>query len=180
MTTEKAKKAKLVRKITIGTINGVRGGFKNVQGEFLAMSIIGEAQSFKEHTSETMGVSYAFNGEFRAKNREGVEYVGPVCFLPEPAQGMLHAALDQEERVGGIRFAFDFLVVEDDTAIKGYRFECEPLVEPKPSDALAQFAASIGYESAGVAAALALDAPKADDAQAEKPAAEKPKGGSKK
>lgn len=145
---------KFLRKISVGTINGVRGGLRIFKDEDIGtgrrervMTIIGVAHSYKEHVSETMGISYGFAGEFRAINKDGVESIAPIAFLVEPAQSTLVSALKDEKRVGGVRFGFHFDAVEDETAIKGYRFECEPMLAPQASNELAELAQQIGYES---------------------------------
>lgn len=137
--------AKLLRKITVGVVNGIRGGFKGVTEKQRVLTVIGVAQGFKEKVSETMGVSYQFNGEFRAINKDGEESVAPVLYLPEPAQGLLHAALADEDRMGGVEFGFHFHIVPDASSVTGYVYECEPMVQPKPSEQVARLAQAIGY-----------------------------------
>ena len=98
---------KICKKITIGIINGVRGGFKAMalfglrpdpnnkdvvlgdRDRVTVMTIIGLAQSYTKKVDEKMGVSYGFTGEFQAINKDGEKCIGPVCYLPEPAQYML-------------------------------------------------------------------------------------------
>lgn len=162
-------KTKLLRKLSIAGINGVRGGFKDIKEKIRVATIIGLANGYKEKVSETMGVSYAFNGEFRAINRDGEACMAPVCYLPDPAQGLLREALDDENRIGAVQFAFDFFAVPDDTAIKGYVFECVPKIEPKVSDGLKQLADSVGV------ATPALEGPKAES-ESDKPAPVKGRG----
>lgn len=164
---------KLLRKLTIGTANGVRGGLKGVKGRVRVWTIIGIAHSFKEHTSETMGISFGFAGEFRSINVDGEESIGPVCFMPEPAQGLLMNALKDENRIGGIQFGFHFYAVEDETALKGYYFECEPMLEPKASNALAALAQEVGYEKAPELA-LGHDKPEPGDVPETKAAEPQP------
>lgn len=147
---------KLLKKISIGTVNGVRGGLKDIKGRVLVITIAGLANSYKEKTSETMGVSYAFIGEFRAINKDGEECASPVAYLPEPAQGMLKAQLDSVEKGTTVEFGFQFYAVEDETAIKGYAFECVPLMEARKSTAMDALTARIGFDSAGVGGAPAL------------------------
>jgi hypothetical protein len=138
---------KLLRKISIGGINGVRGGFKGIEGRVLVMVIAGITTSYKEKVSENMGTSYAFNGEFRAINSDGEECAASVAYLPEPAQGLLKAQLDGlGDAAGSVEFGFKFYAVEDETAIKGYSFECVPLQEARPSTALSALTARLGLE----------------------------------
>jgi len=162
---------KLLRKISVGTINGVRGGFKNVDKKVRVMTIAGIAHGYKEKVSETMGVSYAFNGEFRAINLDGEECAAAVAYVPEPVQGMLRAQIDtlQKDGAAAVEFGFHVYVVPDEDAIKGYVFEVEPLTEAKPSTALESLTARIGF-SASAPAAEALPSPdKAADPAPAKP-----------
>jgi len=160
---------KLLRKISVGTINGVRGGFKNVGKKVRVMTIAGIAHGYKEKVSETMGVSYAFNGEFRAINLDGEECAAAVAYVPEPVQGMLRAQIDSLRKDGAaaVEFGFHVYVVPDEDAIKGYVFEVEPLIEAKPSTALENLTARIAFKPSG---ADALPSPeKATDAAPAKP-----------
>lgn len=150
---------KLLRKISVGAVNGVRGGFKNVTTRARVMTIVGIAHSYKEKTSENMATSYAFNGEFRAINVDGVECAAPVAYLVEPAQGLLRAQLDGLGGEGSVEFGFHIFVCPDETAIKGYVFEIEPLMEAKPSTALENLSARVGFSvDAESAKALGHDA----------------------
>lgn len=153
---------KLLKKISIGTVNNIRGGLKEVTGRVRVITIAGLANGYAEKTSETMGVSYAFKGEFRAINRDGEECASPVAYLPEPAQGLLKAQLDSVEAGTTVEFGFHFFAVEDATAIKGYYWECVPLMEARKSTALESLTARLGFEEAaktGVVPALGHDAP---------------------
>jgi len=159
---------KLLRKISIGTINGIRGGFKNVNLRARVMTIAGIAHGYKEKTSENMGTSYAFNGEFRAINLDGEECAAAVAYVPEPVQGMLRAQIDslQKDGAAAVEFGFHVYVVPSEDAIKGYVFEVEPLIEAKPSTALENLTARIGFSAASGADALPSPEKAADPAPA--------------
>jgi hypothetical protein len=149
---------KLLKKISIGAINGVRGGLRDVVGRVLVMVVGGITGSYKEKTNETMGTSYAFNGEFRAINRDGEECTGPVLYLPEPIQSLLKGQIDDLVKNGGsnVEFGFRVYAVEDASALKGYYFESESMMEARASTALADLAQRIGLalpSSAGEAVA---------------------------
>jgi len=139
---------KLLKKISIGSINSVRGGLKSITGRMLVMAVAGITGSYKEKTSETMGTSYAFNGEFRAVNQNGEECAGPVLFLPEPIQSLLKGQIDDLTKNGGINVEFGFRVyaVEDETALKGYYFEAESMMEARASTALEDLTKRINLE----------------------------------
>ena len=147
MTNSKTNRATLAKKITLGSINGVRGGFK--MGQFfdektkgkLVMRIVGIARSADLKASENMGDSFKFNGEFKAWNAEGEQFISPVCYLPEPAQGMLHEAISSASE--GVEFALDIFLSYNETAIKLYEFAVVPLVEVRQSTALESFASAV-------------------------------------
>jgi len=149
---------KLAKKIAIGTINNVRGGFKHGKhfddetANKMVMKIIGIARDYITKTSETMGDSYGFGGEFMAWNMEGEKVTAPRAYLPEPAQGMLKAAIDEAAEHGhapAIEFGFEIRLTADEEALKGYVFDVVPLIENKPStalDSLIQGLAQLGYD----------------------------------
>lgn len=150
---------KIMKKISIGGINSVRGGFKamtlfgltvdpankdNVIAErerVTVMTVVGIAKSYTTKTSDTMETSYAFNGEFQAVNRDGEVCIGPVLYLPEPAQSLAKAAFDGGATSIDIGFVFD--AIRADASLLGYDYECKPLIEPKASGALEQLAARL-------------------------------------
>lgn len=174
---------KLLKKISIGSVNNVRGGLKDIVGRVRIITIAGLATGYKEKTSETMGTSYAFSGEHRAINRDGEEAAAPIAYLPEPAQGLLKAQLDSVPQGTSVEYGFHFFAVEDATAIKGYYFECVPLMEARASTALETLTARLGFEQAaktGTTPALGHDAPSADpdeiNAGATSQTGRKPKG----
>lgn len=150
---------KILKKITVGSINGVRGGFVarelfgiNQDGScantrVTLMTVIGIADGFKEKTSENMGTSYGFTGQFKAINKDGEHCVGPVLYLPEPAQSLIKQSLEGGALSVDIGFVVD--AIRNDTSIKGYDFELKPLEAPKSSSALeALEARMLGYETA--------------------------------
>jgi hypothetical protein len=172
---------KLLKKISIGTVNGIRGGLRDIKGRVMVMVVAGICGSYKEKVSETMGTSYAFAGEFRAVNRDGEECAAPVAFLPEPAQSLLKSQIDDLAANGGgnVEFGFRFYALEDETAIKGYAFEVEPLMEARPSTALAELTSRIGVSLPTDKLALGHDEPVAvptpSDSEPAAPAANKRK-----
>lgn len=143
---------KILKKISIGSINSVRGGFNAMalfglhpdpkdKNKTLAerervtvMTVIGIVNSYAEKTSETMGVSFAFKGEFKAINKDGENCIAPMCYLPEPAQSLIKGAVDEGNTAIEIGFVVDAIRADD--ALKGYEFELKPLQEPKASSAL--------------------------------------------
>ncbi len=133
----------IVNKITIGSINGVRKGFKDVVARRHVARIIGIARSADLKQSENMGDSWKFIGEFRAWNQKGEMFTSPVCFLPHEAQATLKAAVEADKAGAGVEFAFDFYIRPDDKAALKYVYETHPLIEVRASSALAAFAGSL-------------------------------------
>ncbi len=135
---------RILKKIAIASVNSIRQGFKVESDKdgfkdfapFLAMRVVGIAREYENKTSETMGISQQFKGEFRAFNKDGQEFASPVCYLPEPAQGLLKGALDGADG-GAVEFGFDIMVHPNKTAIKGYEFAVSTLLPAKPSESLA-------------------------------------------
>lgn len=170
----------ICKKITVAGINEVRGGFKNVTEVTHVARVFGVARSV-ENKSTTLGNSLQFNGDFRAINADGEEFAGPVLYLMSPADGMLSEAILGAEGKE-VKFGFDIYVAphEKKTAIDiGYSYQIKPLLELKPSDAMASLMAEISIPLPGKPkqAALVFEEAKPEPtpaAQSEEPAAEKP------
>jgi hypothetical protein len=141
----------ILRKMSVGAINGVNGGFKDVTETRHVARIMGIVRGVE--TKETnIGRSYKFTGEFRGINEHGEEFSSPVCYLPNPADSMLVEAFTAAngQQVG---FAFDVFVTpkpKRNSVDLGYEYKIKPLLETKPSDPLAAL-----MESAGGAPKLA-------------------------
>lgn len=149
---------KLLRKITIGGINGSRGGLKDIAGRVRVMTLLGVAHSSKQHVNPQDGkVSWGFVGEFRAINRDGEECAAPMAYIPEPIQSALQQQI--EAGAGAVELCFHVFAVEDKTSVVGYAFECESLIEPKPSNSVAALASRLGVGLPSVGPALTHDKP---------------------
>lgn len=122
------------RKITLGSINGLRGGFAAPKEKTFAGRIFGIVNSVSVEDSQ-YGQYNKFVGEFRAVNQDGVESAAPVMMLPEPASTMLADACADSKSV---KFGFDFYLQPDEKSKTGYTYATEPLFETKPSDLLAE------------------------------------------
>ena len=149
---------KISKRITIASINGVRKGFKDVKTRRKVARIFGIARESVLKVSETMKNSYAFGGEFKAINEAGEEFIAAVCYMPEPAQGLLHNAVEGAKG-SPVEFGFDFYIVPNESAVLGYEFETESLMEHRASSALAEI------ESRVAQPALTHDKPKAEAAK---------------
>lgn len=148
----------LVTKISIGSINKIRKGFKAVTERKHVMRVVGIARSAELKVNENMADSKKFVGEFRAWNSEGEEFSSPVMYIPEPAQSLLASAVEVDGH-NGIQFGFDFFIVPNENAPIGYNYEIKHLMESKPSDALSALISHVG--------APKLAAPVAAQAQAD-------------
>lgn len=142
----------IAKKITIGTINGIRGGFAcnwtegkpETQAAFLAGRIIGIARSV-DAKQTTYGEAARFTGEFRAINQDGEEIAAPTLYLPSPADGLLKSAIVEADG-GAVNFAFDIYVQptpKKQPGDRGYEYVIKPLLETKPSDPLAELAKAL-------------------------------------
>lgn len=131
----------IARKISVGSINGVRAGFKGVKETTLVGRLIGQALAFSTHDGDK-GTYQKFKGEFRAINADGEEVAAPVMFLPSPAQEMLANAIT-EAQGKAVSFGFDVYVVPHPTAVLGYEYKIKPLLETAPSDPLKQLMAGL-------------------------------------
>lgn len=133
------------KKLSIAIMNGVRGGFKNVKETTHVGRIFGIVRSV-ETKSTSIGDSLCFKGDFRGINADGEEFISAVCYLISPADEMLAQALIDPANAGKeVRFGFDFFVTpkEKKTPLDlGYSYQVKPLLETKPSDAMAELMAS--------------------------------------
>lgn len=97
-------------------------------------ALYGVANGTKTGKSQ-FGDWLAFTGDFEAANTEtGESFRAPVCFLPEPAQGMLEAAL--MKNADGVEFSFIVGIKPADNAF-GYEYTVRPVKQANQSDALA-------------------------------------------
>lgn len=163
----------IARKISVGSINGVKAGFKGVTETTLVGRLVGQAMAATQHDGEK-GSYTKFKGEFRAINADGEEVAAPVMFLPSPAQEMLADAVKAAEGKA-VAFGFDVFVVPNATAVLGYEYKIKPLLETAPSDPLKALMAGLpAMELKPKQAALEMsptDGAKSDEAKTEAAAA---------
>jgi len=96
-------------------------------------ALYGVANGTKTGKSQ-FGDWIAFTGDFEAANMEtGESFRAPVCFLPQPAQGMLEAALMKNS--DGVEFSFIVGIKPADNAF-GYEYTVRPVKAANQSDAL--------------------------------------------
>ena len=82
-----------------------------------------------------------------ANYREVVlEFAAPVAFVPEPASGMMLAAIEQQRKHGiadpSVQFAFIIGAKPSDKAA-GFEYVVEPVMQASQNDALATLRAQI-------------------------------------
>ena len=142
------KEMKIARKLSVGGINNIRNKFKNVIERRHVADIWGICRMAEEKTTENMGSYTKFSGEFFGKNAEGEEFVACVCFLPEPAQGMVSQAViaglsDSGAVFSGVEFGFRIFVEPDEKSPLGYSYACHSMLDFKPSTALSDLTARL-------------------------------------
>lgn len=149
----------IARKISIGGINGVRKGFKDVKETQFVARVMGIAHSAKQEEGN-LGAYWKFTGEFQAVNQAGEITAAPVIFLPAPADEMLAAAVKAAD--APVKFGFDISIEPREDVAIGYAYRIKPLLEVKPSNPLADLLAEMPALPAlpnKTQSALALEAP---------------------
>ena len=120
----------LTRRITFASINGVRGGFAKPETKAFVGRFAGKA-TYSEQRQTQFGPYTLFGGIFVAWNQEGTRIESNHIILPEPAQGMVRAAVAGTEPGHSIEFAVDvFLEPDPDPRnARGYQFVCATVFE---------------------------------------------------
>lgn len=135
----------ILKKITVGGINNVRGGFKPPEAITHVARLFGIVRSVETKESN-FGPYLKFKGDIRAVNEDGEESAAPVMMLPSPADGLLAEALANDKDKNGVQFAFDIYI--NPTPIvkpgdRGYEYRLKPLMNTEPSDPLKAIVASL-------------------------------------
>lgn len=151
---------KLIKRISVAqVVNLTAKEIETLEGERHLMRVIGIARSYELGMSQ-FGEFIRFKGEFRATNLEtGELYAAPVCFLPEPADGLLKTQLDElgNDSKTPVEFAFDISIVPHDGE-RGYQYRVTTLMDSQPSDPLATLMQQVGVpEVQASQTALALE-----------------------
>lgn len=118
----------VLKKISIGAINGVRKAFRDNDAEKLRGRIYGIVRSVKWEDGE-FGRYVKFIGEFVAFNADGKQFTAPVLYLPEAAQTKLATIAE----TGSWEFAVDLYTVPQG---KSYAWRFVWPVEPAQHDPL--------------------------------------------
>lgn len=133
----------IMKKMSVGGMNGVTAGFKDVTEARLVARIFGIVRS-TETKDTNIGRSYKFVGEFRGVNGDGEEFSSPVCYLPSPADGLLTEAVAAAAGAP-VNFGFDIFVSPKPKRTPvdlGYEYKVKPLLDTKPSDPMAALMAA--------------------------------------
>lgn len=127
----------LLNKISVATVVGnIKAIVKTLkEGESKAvMRIFGIANGTQTGESD-MGPWTALKGEFKVKNLlTNKEFISGKCFLPRSISELIEGQLGDGQKV---QFAFDIIVVEDESSQVGYHYTAEPLIKPQENNALA-------------------------------------------
>lgn len=182
----------ILRKITIKTcgnfsiarIKEVMAAAKLEDGQSVPLlKIAGQSTGAKTGQTDKGQFTKLLGSFIGTDMTTGALYQSGQCILPEFIGGTLGSALMGGESV---RFAFEIGARRKDNAITGYEFVIKPLIDTKPTDAMAELMSLAGIK----APAPALDAPAAPAAPADPapapaapadpaPAADKPAKGGK-
>lgn len=130
--------ATLLKKLSVATVYGeISKDSEAVNNSSPIIRVFGIASGIRTGQSN-FGDWVAFTGDFGAINLEsGEAYRGPQVFIPQPAQGMLEAALSKSENV---EFAFEIGVKPSKKGSMGYEYTVRPIKEASDSDAFAALA----------------------------------------
>ena len=145
----------VAKQITVGTLNGVRKGFKGVTEETHVARIYGIARAVEDGEHPQNGPWVRFLGDFKGVNQDGEVTIAPTCFLTSPADGILRAAVVAAEG-RDVQFGFDFYVVPHDTAVLGYVYKVKPMMELVASDPMKALEASFGKDLPAIGGTPAL------------------------
>lgn len=158
----------VIRKISLGTINGVRKGFKDVKSTLFVARIFGVVNSTAVEPTPSGGTQVKFVGEFGAVSMERKAFGAPVAFLPAQAETALHSAVVAAHGKP-VKFAYDVYAAPDSSPV-GYSITVQALMDPVPMLTLNSIAESLP-ELPAVADLLTGDANKpAESGDADKAA----------
>ena len=126
---------KISPKTVCGDIKKIVANVADKDGQFKPFTlytVFGVAIGIQTGSSD-MGEWMAFKGDFEAHNADtGEIFRAPKCFINEPAQSMIEAALAENDTV---EMAFDVKVAPDNNAY-GYTYTVAPRIQPQENDAI--------------------------------------------
>ena len=132
--------AELLKKITTKLVMGDRVDASMVkEGPLQLYSIIGICHGNKVGESQ-YGAWVGFIGQFEAlRIKDNARFLAPIAFLPEPASGMMLAALERahaKQEEPNLQFAFIIGAKKSNAAI-GFEYTVEPILQASQNDAMA-------------------------------------------
>lgn len=130
----------IAKKITVGSLNNVRRGFKGIEEQQFVARIYGSASGCTVEDGQ-LGSFTKFTGQFKGVNAEGEVTIAPVCYLVAPADTLLREAITAAEGKA-VDFGFDFHVVPNESAVLGYEYRVKPIIEVKTSEPMLALEAS--------------------------------------
>ena len=164
----------LVKKMSTKTVYGkVKMPDDMEDGERLFLYRVAGVAKQVRRGETAYGDWVGFKGDFACQTGTGEEYRSNQCFLPEPFQGMLENAVEQDKDGDGkvenvaVRFSVDIYAKKRSDLSIGYEYEPEPVIKADESD-IAQTLLQSASEQKALPTAEA--GPKSDDGN---------KGGSK-
>lgn len=129
----------LIKKVTVKTVFGDPKKYirdNGLKASVAIVRIVGIATRLVTGESD-YGPWVKFKGNFKATNLlTGEEFRSGSCLMPEVASDLVEGAMCGEG-VDGVNFAFDILLVPDDSSATGYVYQAEPLIDYTESDPLA-------------------------------------------
>lgn len=130
--------ATLLKKLSVATVYGeISKDSESVANSSPIIRVFGIASGIRTGQSN-FGDWVAFTGDFGAINLEsGEAFRGPQVFIPQPAQGMLEAALSKSDNV---EFAFEIGVKPSKKGSMGYEYTVRPIKEASDAAAFAALA----------------------------------------
>ena len=119
----------LTRKITVASMNSIRGGWAKPSKKSFVARFAGKA-AYCEEKQTQFGPYAQFGGYFIAWNAKGDRHESNHIILPEPAQGMVRAAIATNNG-NTIEFGVDVFIEPDSDPrnARGYRFTCATVFE---------------------------------------------------
>src|SRR6266481_2249488 len=132
-------RAELLKKITTKLVMGDRVDASQVkEGPLQLYSVIGICNGNKVGESQ-YGTWVGFTGQFEAiRIKDNVSFMAPIAFLPEPASGMMLAALERahsKQEDPNLQFAFIIGAKKSKAAI-GFEYTVEPILQASQNDAM--------------------------------------------
>ncbi len=154
-----------LKKITAKDVMGV-DKFEKPTAPVHLFTIYGAADSSRIKPTQYNDGQFVLSGRFKAIRNDGEAFESLECYIPEPFQSKIGERLVPNKETGevppALEFAFLVGIAPSKKGALGYTWTCEPMMDEKTVDALAN-----------VERLIAGKIPKALPKPEEKPAAKK-------